>query len=255
MDKFQGRVNFLCGNDHLKFTVEIWNPDAPKSEKPKNKKVKINQKQAFLYLDVEMYWHEKDLAFKVHRKENQTLNYVSKDSTHTKACFASIIAVVVCRLSLLTTVTKETQDTTINQLCPDHAAAQKRANVVPQNYNYPTLKKSQKEIHIQIKQKISNTTNPSKEYQASETKKKCDKKWTTLFCIGYSKMWGLPISPKIRKLCKQFDMIWLQVSMSYHQFPNLSQNFNSDLNNKVMENVYDKIYEDQKCNCSVTLRK
>ena len=50
-------------------------------------------------------------------------------------------------------------------------------------------------------------------------------------------------------------MTWLRVSMSYHRFPNLSQKFNSDLNNKVMENVYDKGYEDQKCNCSVTLRK
>ena len=55
LDRFQERVNLHCGSDSLKFTMEVWNPDAPESEKPKNKRVKIVRNSSFSYLDTEMY--------------------------------------------------------------------------------------------------------------------------------------------------------------------------------------------------------
>ena len=83
METFQSRVNEICGSDHLQFTAEIWNCDAPKSIVPSNENVKINRKKAFPYLDVEMYWLDDDLKFHVHLKENQLLKYLNKGSVHT----------------------------------------------------------------------------------------------------------------------------------------------------------------------------
>ena len=58
LESFQRRVNEVLGSEHLKFTAEIWNPEAPESEIPKNKKVSININLAFPYLDIEMYWYQ-----------------------------------------------------------------------------------------------------------------------------------------------------------------------------------------------------
>ena len=61
------RKREMLGSEHLKVTAEIWNPEAPESEIPKNKKVSINRHLAFIYLDIKMYWYqEESLAFKVH---------------------------------------------------------------------------------------------------------------------------------------------------------------------------------------------
>ena len=84
---FQFNVNDLLNSDHVQFTVEIWNPEALKSEKPRNKEVKINRKSRFPYLDTETYWYKETLAFRVHFKDGQLLKHVSKDSTHTKVVF------------------------------------------------------------------------------------------------------------------------------------------------------------------------
>lgn len=50
LDKFQERANTLCGSDCLKFTMEIWNPDAPQSEKPRNKREKLSEIHSFRIL-------------------------------------------------------------------------------------------------------------------------------------------------------------------------------------------------------------
>ena len=133
LELFQSRVNELCGSDHLKFPVEIWNPDASDSEIPRNKKVKINRKSAFPYLDTEMYWHEENMAFKVHRKENQILKYVNSASTHTSACRKWIPSGVIRRPSILTTLTLENMDMRIDELYPNHAEALKRAGLTTQD--------------------------------------------------------------------------------------------------------------------------
>ena len=56
LDMFQKRVNELTGSEHLKFTLDIWDPDSPKDEKPSNERVTSNRSSAFPYLDMEFYW-------------------------------------------------------------------------------------------------------------------------------------------------------------------------------------------------------
>ena len=68
LEVFLRRVNEVLGSEHLKFTAKMWNPKAPESEIPENKKVSINRNIAFPCLDIEMYWYqEESLASKVHR--------------------------------------------------------------------------------------------------------------------------------------------------------------------------------------------
>ncbi len=138
MENFQSRVNETCGSDHLQFTAEIWNCDAPENIVPSNENVKINRKKAFPYLDVEMYWLDDDLKFRVHLKENQLLKYLNKGSAHTRACFKAIPNGVTRRLASLTSMTPENADTRLDILYPDHASALTRAGLIL-NEEFPTL--------------------------------------------------------------------------------------------------------------------
>ena len=69
------------------------------------------------------------------------------------------------------------------------------------------------------------------------------------FCIGYSDVWGTPISKRLKRLRDKHGLTWLRNSMSFHKFTNLGQKFNSDLTKKVMNGVYDETLQDRKCNC------
>ena len=137
-----------------------------------------------------MYWYHSDLAFKVHLKENQILNYVDADSTHTKPCLKAILSGVIRRLTALTTVTPENQDTTIDKLYPDHIAALRRAKLIPHGFRFPILGTNQKTVELQNREKEKNKTNPSPQYQAAEAKRKRSKKRMVWFCIGFSTIWG-----------------------------------------------------------------
>ena len=101
---FQNRVNQLTGSEYLKFTCDVWMPDAPPDLKPKNKKVKINRKSAFPYLDMELCWINDELKFRVHLKKGQLLKYLNKGSAHTNACLKAIPSGVLRRLASLTSL-------------------------------------------------------------------------------------------------------------------------------------------------------
>ena len=79
----------MVESDHLEFTMEIWDPDAPARpdpEKPKatnDANISVIQDKAFHFLDMELYWQESCLEFCVHLKKNQDLKYLNKGSTHT----------------------------------------------------------------------------------------------------------------------------------------------------------------------------
>ena len=78
-----------------------------------------------------MSWNEKnELRFGVHLKENQSLKYLNADSQHTKATFKAIPSGVFRRLSSLTTITKENEDSRIDQVYPEHAKALTNARLV-----------------------------------------------------------------------------------------------------------------------------
>ena len=90
LDEFQARVNQLTESEFLQFTCDIWDPDAPEDEIPRNKKVTINRSKHFPYLDMEFFWQNEELKFQVHLKDNQLLKYVNKGSTHTYVCLRAI---------------------------------------------------------------------------------------------------------------------------------------------------------------------
>ena len=69
---------------------------------------------------MELYWSDKALAFKVHMKENQVLKYLNEGSCHTSSCFKSIPHGIHRRLSVLTSLTPENEDTLFNELYPEH---------------------------------------------------------------------------------------------------------------------------------------
>ena len=64
---------------YLQFTCDVvWMPDAPPDLKPKNKKVKINRKSEFPHLDMELYWINDELKFRVQKRVNYS-NISTKD--------------------------------------------------------------------------------------------------------------------------------------------------------------------------------
>ena len=50
LEEFQQRSDELCGSNSLVFTMEIWNPESPPDEVPRNKKVTICKEESFPYL-------------------------------------------------------------------------------------------------------------------------------------------------------------------------------------------------------------
>ena len=123
LEEFQQRSDELCGSNSLVFTMEIWNPESPPDEVPRNKKVTICKEESFPYLDLEMYWRDEDLQFRVHLKPNQELKYLNQGSAHTKATFKAIPHGVLRRLTLLTSVNEDNKNTTLDELYPKHIEA------------------------------------------------------------------------------------------------------------------------------------
>jgi hypothetical protein len=64
----------------------------------------------------------------------------------------------------------------------------------------------------------------------------------SFFSIGESQAWDKPIHALIKPLRDKYGLKWLRVSMSYHNFSNLGEKFNSDLQSKVMREIDDKTY-------------
>ena len=245
-------MNELTGSNYLQFTAEVWNPDAPLDLKPRNKKLSINREKYFPYLDMELYWRENELKFQVHLKENQLLKYLNQGSTHTKATFKSIPHGVLRRLANLTSVTPETENKRLNELYPDHCKALENAGLLPESYEYPTLRE---QILKNEESNPPSTEEATSEPTASEIKAARDKARATWFCIGYSKVWGEPISARLKRIKEKYGLTWLRNSMSYHKFSNLGEKFNGDLTGKMMKGIFDFNMRDRGCNCNIsTLR-
>ena len=183
---------------------------------------------------MEIYWQEEELKFKVHLKENQLLKYLNKGSTHTNATFHSIPSGVLRRLSSLTSATPENENKRLNLLYPGHTEALERAELIHRSYKYPTLR----EMHEKIQQQ-EQPAEPTEEDIAASAKKDREKARTIWFCIGYSKIWGTPISKRLKTIRDKYNLPWLRNSMSYHKFTNLGEMFNGDLSGKVMKDIKD----------------
>ena len=86
-EEFQSIVNTLTGSDSLKFTMEIWKPNSPPEEVPRySDKITVCRDEAFPYLDLEMYWRNVELQFRVHLKPNQNSSTLVPGLPHRPPC-------------------------------------------------------------------------------------------------------------------------------------------------------------------------
>ena len=103
LEKFQQTVNLAAGNQHLKFTAEIWTDRANPLIPEKEDQVQIVAKDEFPFLDMKMRWStEGGLQFGVFRKKGQQLIYAGKESTHTPCTLRTIPSGVFNRLAKIT---------------------------------------------------------------------------------------------------------------------------------------------------------
>jgi hypothetical protein len=80
-NNFQASVNRLTQSEHLQLSVDIWDPDAPAGSASSDPNfVKICTDNVFPYFDMELYWCDNGLKFKVHLKPNQKLKYLRKEA-------------------------------------------------------------------------------------------------------------------------------------------------------------------------------
>jgi len=244
-EEFQSRVNTLIGSDSLKFTMEIWKPNSPPEEVPRySDKITICRNDAFPYLDLEMYWRNDELQFRVHLKPNQVLKYLNKDSAHTKATFQAIPHGVLRRLTSLTSVHEDNEDTTLDVLYPKHIEALERAGL-PLPKVYPTLKEANEKL------KNDTTLRSTEEEQKRRKMMQKDYKRATYFVIGRTtNFWDKPICAMIKELVMKHKLPWLRFKMANSRFTNLGELLNADLSKKVMTGITDEEMMDETCNCN-----
>eukprot|EP00957_Ditylum_brightwellii_P117881 8991981-Ditylum_brightwellii.AAC.1 len=70
----------------------------PEEWKRLREKVKVIEKDALPYLDMQMSWKTDNLHFSVYSKENQTIKYVNKESCHRTSVFKAVPAGVFTRI-------------------------------------------------------------------------------------------------------------------------------------------------------------
>lgn len=243
---FQSRVNELIGSDSLQFTMEIWKPDSPPEEVPRySDKITICRDEAFPYLDLEMYWRNDELQFRVHLKPNQVLKYLNRDSAHTKATFNAIPHGVLRRLACLTSVNEDNENTPLNELYPKHIAALEKANL-PLPKVYPTLKEAVAKV------KEAEMERNSEDGQRKKKARDKDHKRATYFVLGHStNFWDTPVCGMIKQLVKKHKLPWLRFKMANSRYPNFGEKLEGDLSSKVMESFVDANMVDLPCNCNV----
>ena len=103
LEEFHKTVNTAAGNQHLKFTAEIWTDGANQPTPKKEDQVQIVTNYEFPFLYMKMSWSpEGDLKLGVFRKKGEQLKYVGKESTHTPGTLRAIPSGVLNRLAKLT---------------------------------------------------------------------------------------------------------------------------------------------------------
>lgn len=255
INKFQKKVNEVLGSDKLQFTMVIWDADNIQQPPADDDKIDIIQENTFPYLDMEFYWRGDELNTRVHIKENQKIKYLNKDSAHTNATFNSIPSGVERRLTILTSITPENKDTSLDMLYPIHYEALTTAHLIKPNYKAPTLQES----YTNLQQASNNTDNDDSSIGSTSSddslqrkhKKERDRRRSIYFVVGYSKIWGSPISSRIKRLALKYGLKGLRFKMAYKKFTNLGEKLNGDLNKKLMKGIVDLNKIDRPCNCNV----
>jgi GIY-YIG catalytic domain len=194
----------------------------------------------FPYLDMELFWSDLDddsLQFRVHLKPNQQLKYLNRDSTHNNACFRAIPSGVYQRLAKLTTMTDDNEHKSLEELYPDHLHQLRKSDLV--NNSTPTLAEELE----RYRESIQPQTRQNRKLRQQ------DRKRNLFFCVGYSRAWKTPIHRIIKTVKESLNLSWLRVSMSYHRFPNLREQFQRDLQQKLLEGITSLDFKSLPCNC------
>ena len=138
LEEFQKKVNKAAGNQHLKFTAEIWTTEENSPTPAKEEIFQIVTNDEFPFLDMKMSWSpEGDLKFGVFRENGQQLKYVGKESTHTPGTLSTIPSGVLNRLSKLTSRKLSIHSEGVEKIYPDHANTLRKAGLAPPNF--PTM--------------------------------------------------------------------------------------------------------------------
>ena len=240
INRFQGAINDLAGNDFLQFMADVWKPGAMECSRIGGKVTTTNT-EFFPFLDMEIRWGaERKPEFGVHLKPNQQLKYLNRGSSHTPGCFKAIPNGVFNRLAKLMTVDDKNRDKKLDEIYPKHFEVLGKADLL-QDVNIPTLKEKKDEIKRSKEDTVENRTKKRREK---------DRKRVIYFKIGFNNYWRRPVHKTIKEIKGKFESLnWLRVSMSYHRFPNLRELFQGDLNKKINRGLVSTDFKNLPCNC------
>eukprot|EP00957_Ditylum_brightwellii_P014467 1089421-Ditylum_brightwellii.AAC.1 len=142
-----GLVDKVAEGKFFQFTAEVWKPLAasnlptveeeeedlgellPEEWAKWEELVTVVEENEFPYLNMKMYWENKTLQLAMYNKENQMIQYVSKDSCHQPSVFKAIPSGVFTCMGKLTSLTLQNEKKTITNLYPLHAKALRKANL------------------------------------------------------------------------------------------------------------------------------
>lgn len=99
----------------------------------------------------------------------------------------------------------------MNEIYPKHAADLESAHLTAPK-KYLTLRQSLDQLKVPPNRKIVKKTKKTTE---AEAKRERDKARCTWFCVGYSKIWGIPISKRLTRLRDKYKLSWPCIFMSY----------------------------------------
>ena len=186
---FQEKVNMLAEGTYLQFTCTMWIPGS--KEQANNPSTEIMSKNAFPYLDLEMFWTSNNLRFKVHKKPNQQLHHLNTDSLHTKACKKAIPEGVHYRLGKLTTLDETDGSKPVSEIYPEHYQKLEKAGLV--KGDPPTMN----QINEWATQKAS------QEHKQAKSREQRERDRSLFFVINHSQAWTKPIHKVINASRKE----------------------------------------------------
>ena len=107
----------------------------------------------------------------------------------------------------------------------------------------------QKNPNIQLTKQLQHNEEAKALKEAKgHSKKECNRRRTTYFCIGHSNIWQKPVNSIIKTVKDKFNLQWLRVSASYHRFTNLREIFQGDLSKKLTVSLTSQDFKPLPCN-------
>ena len=201
LEEFQQSVNMAAGNQHLKFTAEIWTDGANPPTLEKEDQVQSVTNDELTFLDMKMI---KDRNWNTSAKRAPTHPILSARSPPESST----------DLSKLTSRKPSIQAEAADTIYPAHTNALRKEGLAPPGF--PSMG--------ELWEKQDEKVDKNKERDVSVKENR-----NVYFCVAYSRYFSTAIHRVINRLKKSFNLTWLRVRMSYHRFINLAELLNGDL--------------------------